>query len=251
MVEAAGTAIGTRLATLLFDAGCRPDAGAVAHVVDALAHTSLVESAPGPAADGAGWVELLRDGLTFDLSGLAPAQPAPLPDIAHSFGLEAALDPAGCEALSLAPGPHLAGAGHLLPVVRVAAALLAGLVGLPGLKGVVWCPARTLVSPSWFRRAVEAWLGGGPFPALALSAIVRGPDGVMRSEGLAFLTGQEFRLVPASGAPPEAAGRMAMRLSDWLVAHGRVESAREVILAGTGAVWLDPVAPGLVEARCA
>ena len=193
--------------------------------------------------EGGGWLELLRDGLTFDLAGLAPGPGIAAPPIANWYGMaDAAQD---CSAISLSAGPHLEGAQHLLPVVRVAAALLAEFAEVPGVRAISWFPAGCASEPQWFAKAVRAWIAGGPFPALALSAIERAGDGAFLSRGLAFLIGAEFRLTGCSQLPCNEAARIAIRLTDWLVAHGVPALSREVTLDGAGVVWIAPQRDGL------
>ena len=200
----------------------------------------------GLSAD-AGWIELLSDGLTFDLAGLAPGPVIAAPAIANWYGVKPL--PGGCSAITLAVGPHLAGAEHLLPVVRVAAALVASLSALPGVRSVCWLPADCATRPDWFATAVHAWINGGPFPALALSALERGEQGILTSRGLDFLIGREFRLTGCSDIAPEDAARIAIRLTDWLVAHGAPATPRDVELEGAGSVWISCEPGGVVEAR--
>jgi hypothetical protein len=165
-------------------------------------------------------------------------------------GLPAGFDALACEALSLAPGPHLAGAESLLPVVQVAASLLIALAALPGLAAIGWLPAENLVSPRWFVEAVRPWLEGGPFPALALAGLKRGSDRVT-SSGLRFFIGQEFELHTHGGAPNETHARAAVRLADWLVAHGRVTRAQTVMLPGADPLWIETDGQGNILARWA
>lgn len=233
------------MAALLFDSSARPDRSVVAAMAQQAGEFSVTHE----DRDGSGWVELLRDGLTFDLSGFAPAAPLTPPVTAHSVGLPHGYSADGLEALLLAPGPHLAGAEHLLPVVRVTAALVARLAELPGLRAITWLPARLSLSPAWFTEAVRVWLAGGPFPVLALTALSRSAT-AFESEGLAFFTGQEFTLFGKNGVLNQADSRVAVRLTDWLVAHGRVDAPREVALAGAGSVWLEPDGTGRLKATC-
>ena len=230
---------GVRLACLLVDDAARFDAAAV----ERLAQTGAC-AISNRSADDAGWLELLRDGLTFDLDGLAPAAMVPAPQIANWYGVPA--DTPGLSAITLSVGPHLAGAAHLLPVIRVAAALLAELATLPGVRAVAWLPASSATRPDWFTSAARAWIDGGPFPALVLSALERDAD-ALRSRGLDFLIGTEFRL--SGQLPGDEAARIAIRLTDWLVAHGAIDHPREVVLEGMGAVWLAPGPDGVIEVR--
>jgi hypothetical protein len=237
---------GTRLACLLVDNDARPDAAGVQR----LAERGAFSISNAMSAD-AGWVELLSDGLTFDLAGLAPGPAIAAPVIANWYGVEPV--PNGCAAITLAAGPHLAGAEHLLPVVRVAAALVASLSALPGVRSVSWLPADCATRPDWFATAVQAWLRGGPFPALALSALERGEPGTLSSRGLGFLIGHDFRLTGCGDLAPDDAARIAIRLTDWLVVHGAPATPREVELDGAGTVWIaterggEP--GGMIEAR--
>lgn len=231
------------LAALLFGRDGRPAADALAQLANRPEGFALLNADMAPP----GTAELLRDGLTFDISGLSPEPALPAPEAVHRVALPGDFSIDGLEAAWFAVGPHLAGAENLLPVLRVAGAILRQLCALGALEAIVWRPARVVMSPVWFAEAVGVWLAGGPFPALALTALARSPDGIS-SEGLGFLTGQEFTLHSRNGAPSREDSRIAVRLTDWLVSHGRVKSAREVVLSGVGAVWLEPEERGRINA---
>lgn len=233
-----------QLACIVFRAGERPDADAVARLAQATDEFSIV-----PDSGGDGWVELLRDGLTFDLVGLAPGAGAVIESMPRRYGLPETAAGAGFEALALRLGPHLAGAERLLPVVRTVAGVAMELSGLPGVEAVGWLPSHSLCNPAWFRAGVSAWLDGGPFPSLALSGLERAEDGMLHSHGLAFLTGQEFALAPGCETSPQDDGHTAIRLTDWLVANGSVTETCEVELVGIGPVRLEPEPDGLLLAR--
>lgn len=223
------------LAALLFGREGRPTADALAELAVGPEGFALLNGTLAPP----GCAELLRDGLTFDFAGLAPAAQCDVPAVAHRVALPNDFNCEALEATWFMVGPHLAGAESLLPVLRVAGAVLRRLAGLDGLQAIVWRPAKIVMSPAWFVEAVGVWLAGGPFPALALTALARSQTGIA-SEGLAFLTGQEFTLHARAGGPNREDSRIALRLTDWLVAHGRVERPCEVVLAGVGAVWIEP-----------
>jgi hypothetical protein len=223
------------LAALLFGKTGRPAAAELS----ALAASAIDFTVINAASAAPGHAELLHDGLTFDLAGLAPAAPLAVPEAVHRVALPADFSFTGREAAWFMAGPHLAGAEHLAPVLRGAAAILRQLAALEGLEAIIWRPARLVVSPVWFAEAIGIWLAGGPFPALALTALARSGSS-LTSEGLAFFIGQEFTLWGKDGAPSREDSRIAVRLTDWLFAHGRVDSPQEVVLLGVGPVWLEP-----------
>ena len=165
------------------------------------------------------WVELLALGLTFDLRGLAPGIEAPVSLPHHAFGL-AKPEPRQFEAIVLRPGPHLSSAAALLPVVRTMVALGCELAALPGLVGIGWEPAGTVMAPDYFRSTMGAWLNDGPFPALGLTALTRSPLGAMRSIGLGFFLGHEIELAARAGESAGDAARQAVRLIHDLVQNG-------------------------------
>ena len=199
--------------SLVFAEGQRPGRDAV------LAANDGEQIGPRFAAshlpdEAEGWVELLAAGLTFDCRGLEPGAPQPLPSHEALLGLER--KPAG-EAIALAPGPHLAEASGLLPVIKALAGIGATLAQLPGVEAVAWNPARCWMPPAYFRKVVSGWLGGGPFPALGLTSLQRDRDGSMQTVGLALLTGQELVFAPDRKLGPADMARIAVRLIHALI----------------------------------
>ena len=189
-------------------------------------------------SDDAGWVELLAGGLTFDLSGLAPAVPAPAAPQRHRFALgEAEL---GLEAVSLVPGAHLAGGEALLPIVRMMTGLAVTLASLPGVVAVAWHPARSWIERQYFIRVAVSWLGGGAFPALGLTALVRDPGGLLRSEGLSFFTGQEIAIAAPAEDDPGDVAKLGIRLIHRLVEVGTIREETEFPTDDGGSVRVVP-----------
>lgn len=167
------------------------------------------------------WLELLRDGLTFDLSGLAPGPASPFPALSHRFDLPALPAMDDHDAMVLRPGPHLAAGGGSLPLNRAMLGLACDLVRhFDNLVAVCWGPAGTAIGRRFFESVTSAWLEGGPFPALGLTAFVETPDGALQSEGLAFWIGQELRIEPPLSADRVAATRLGIRLVNHLVLIG-------------------------------
>lgn len=182
--------------------------------VGQVSHDPAASEAIVTASD---WLEVVVDGLTFDLLGLAPGRGLQERAPRHCFGLDAATL-AGCEGIGLAPGPHLAGAANALPVVRTLLRLAAALVRQwKSALGTLWLPADSAMHRDLFVSAIEAWLAGGAFPALGLTGVTELPDGSLASDGLAFFTGQELVLEPALSADRIAATRLLVRLIDRLL----------------------------------
>lgn len=238
-------------------ADCAPVA-ALLHDAESLPDLSEVVSAPSrglqyfvshaPEASE-GWAEVLSNGLTFDLHGLRNGPGLSAPEIANAVGI--GLPESTTSAwLTLAPGPHLAGAERLLPVIRVMATLLIELAKVGPAKGIAWLPARLVVETDVFVQAVRPWLEGGAFPAPVFVAMHREADGRLRTEGLNFLIGQEFLLSPDDSGDPRQLPFVALRLVDWLVANGPVTEPVRAVLAGTGAVVLEAEGADRILARC-
>jgi hypothetical protein len=198
---------------LSFEEGTRPDRDAILALADGQpgAVRFAASHLPDPAE---GWFELLASGLTFDCHGLVPAAPLSLPTHAALLGLEA--QPKG-EGIALGPGPHLAEAAGMLPVIRQLAGIGAAIAQLPGANAVAWNPARCWMPATYFCKVIGNWLAGGPFPALGLTSLQRESDGSMQTVGLALLTGQELIFTPDRALGPADIARIAVRLIHALI----------------------------------
>ena len=199
--------------TLAFAEGTRPDREAVLDLAGAEGGGPRFAASHLPDP-GEGWFELLASGLTFDCRGLAPAQAEPLPAHEALLGLE---HPPRGEAIALTPGPHLAEAAGMLPVIRVLAGIGATIARLPGAQAAAWNPARCWMSAAYFRKVVGNWLAGGPFPALGLTSLQREGNGSMQTVGPALLTGQELVFAPDRRLGPADMARIAVRLIHALI----------------------------------
>ncbi len=229
---------------LLFAAGQRPRASdLVAHSLKQgqFAVTFESEDFADPAAPGGRqWVELLANGLTFDLSGLAPGPDEVVEAGAHFYGFDQTVDLSGCEVIRLVPGPHLTSGGPMVPVIRCLAWLAAELSSLEGLQAILWLPARAVSPPAYFREGVTRWISGGAFPGLGLTALVPQEDGTMASEGLALFTGQELVLDRSIAQDRAQAAKLAVRLLHWLVETGRIERSQSLTGPSGEALVLEP-----------
>lgn len=208
------TSLGDRaILVLSFEEGTRPDRDAILALADGQSDGVRFAAShlPDPAE---GWFEILASGLTFDCHGLVPAAPLALPTHAALLGLEA--QPKG-EGIALGPGPHLAEAAGMLPVIRQLAGIGAAIAQLPGATAVAWNPARCWMPATYFCKVIGNWLAGGPFPALGLTSLQRESDGAMQTVGLALLTGQELVFAPDRVFGPADIARIAVRLIHALI----------------------------------
>lgn len=192
---------------------------------------SLDGAAGEDPTDSAGriWLELLTNGLTFDLIGLAPGPPAEPPPCVHGYALAANAAAAGMDAVTVCLGPHLAGGHAMPPVVRSLAWLAAILTEIEGVEAVAWHPARSWCGAGYFRDGVLRWVEGGVFPGLGLTALTAAPDGGMQSEGLALFAGQDLRIEPELTLDKAEAAKMGVRLIDYMVEAGPIEEPRRLV----------------------
>ena len=218
------------VAGLLFEPGLRPSLGDLEELADRGGRFAVTQETAT-----AGLAELACDGLLFDCLGLAPGAERRIGAVQQTIGLPTGFAGGDGALVTLAPAAELAGVARLLPTVRIMAWLIMALADLPGVVGIVWLPAGLAMSASWFADAVGPWLAGGPFPALGLVAMDRA-EGMLTSRGLGYFTGQEFTLHAADGELRKADMQLAIRLIDWLVAHGRIDDAQAIELPDVGAV---------------
>lgn len=176
------------------------------------------------------WIELLREGLTFDLSGLKPGPQSEFPQLEHRFDLPDLPTQDTHEALAFLPGPHLVSGGSSQPVVRAMLALACDLIlHFDDLAAIGWGPSRSAIGRRFFESVISAWLDGGSFPALGLTAFAQSADGALESEGLAFWTGQELRIEPPLSADKVFATRLGIRLVNQLVLTGEIDTDERII----------------------
>ncbi|MDY7097165.1 MAG: hypothetical protein SXU28_03410 [Pseudomonadota bacterium] len=176
------------------------------------------------------WIELLRDGLTFDIAGLAPGGLSPFPEIEHRFDLSDIPTAFQFDAVHLRAGQHLKGGENTAPVVK-------GLIGLAtelahyfeDLAAVVWPPSKSAIGCRYFESVSTAWLDGGPFPALGLTAFKETIDGALQSIGLDFWIGQELRIEPPLSSDKVQATRLAARIVNQLIIVGGLEVSERIV----------------------
>lgn len=235
---------------LLFVAGKRPQRDAIVEFTEAFKSVSISfdPSAAPPlqlvSADGEDvnqrsvlktddstvWLELLRDGLTFDLLGLAPGEASAFPEIEHCFDLDRSPGAFCYEAVQLEPGLHLKGGENSIPVARSMIGLARDMTQhFDDLAAISWPHAKTAIGRRYFESIATAWLEGGAFPALGLTAFRETIDGALQSLGLAFWIGQELRIEQPLAADKVAATRLGVRIINQLILVGGLEESEHIV----------------------
>jgi len=108
----------------------------------------------------------------------------------------------------------------LRPIIRVLNGLGAELARLPGVRAVGWEPSRSWMAPAWYMTAIRAWLVGGAFPAIGLTAFTPHENGVFQSTGQSLFTGYEVLVVPVDGEEPHETAKLAARAIHVLAQSG-------------------------------
>lgn len=244
---------------LLFESSGRPDRAAVRSALGQIGNASISfdpgERSAGGGTTGTGdtdaWLEILVDGLTFDLVGLAPGPRISVPAAEFRIDFPAGLDVGDFEAVSIAPGPHLSGGHRSLVVARAMAGLACGLArSLDKVAAFYWLPSRCVTGTDFFISTVQAWIEGGPFPALGMTTFAETSDNGLRSVGLSFFTGQEIEIPQEIAEDPAARTRIAMRLVHQLALHGELTEPQTITGPDGRMLELMPDAGGkLVQVR--
>lgn len=236
---------------MLFADGKRPSRAAIREFVATQSDTSVThdpsqgaslhlvaadgESIPATETDEAKvgdtvWLELLRAGLTFDLEGLAPGPATVFPSVEHRFDLEEMPGPARFDAICLTPSQHLTGGQRTMPVAKAIIALARDLIHhFDDLEAVVWSPSNAAIGRRFFESISTAWLDGGAFPALGLTAFKETIDGAIQSVGLDFWLDQELRIEPPLSSDKVGATRLGVRLVNQLIILGGVDESERIV----------------------
>lgn len=242
---------------LLFAEGTRPDREAIREFVRLQANVSISfdpasrpqlrlvrgEDAEAPAGDATNsdWLELLWAGLTFDLSGFAPGRLTRVPDVKFSFDFDGKPPVSRLEALHLVPGRHLAGGEASLPVVSALLGLARDIIAhFTEVEGAVWPPSKSVIGRRFFESSVTAWLDGGAFPVLGLTAFQESVDGGLQTSGLSYFIGQELRIEPSLSMDKLAATRLGIRLVNHLLLLGTLTREEHVIAPDGSRLVLAP-----------
>ena len=139
---------------------------------------------------------LQRAGLVFDLVGLAPGPAIPAPDMGEADRRREPILPTRTEATSLRLGPHIAAGKRSLAILREWFGLASGIAETFGATALCWVPGRVVIGIDRLPHHLQAWDGRGDVPVNLLADFRSTLDGAVQSSGLAFFTGQEFRIEP-------------------------------------------------------
>ena len=117
-----------------------------------------------------------------------------------------------------------------MPVVKGLIGLARDLIhNLDDLEAIVWPASASAIGPRFFESVITAWLDGGPFPALGLTAFEQADGGALQSVGLDFWIGQELLIEPPLSVDKIAATRLGVRLINQLVLVGGIEGSERVV----------------------
>ncbi|MEM6857882.1 MAG: hypothetical protein AAF559_08415 [Pseudomonadota bacterium] len=97
------------------------------------------------------------------------------------------------------------------------------------LEAIVWPPSQSAIGRRFFESISTAWLDGGPFPALGLTAFKETMDGALQSVGMDFWIGQELRIELPLSNDKVAATRLGVRLVNQLIAVGGLEDSERIV----------------------
>ena len=213
----------------MFEAGNCPGSDQVEQAIEGHVKVSVSNSPENQGARGYAWLELLIEGLTFDLKGLEEPFSVNATTFQHSIDINPPERDNAYQALVLLPGPHLAGGQSQLPIFRAHMALGATIgASLPGIVGFGWPESETLISGDRFAELIDHWLQGGALPVPSLIALKDTMDGGLQSVGLSYFTGQELRIEPGQWTDPDNARRQAIRLIQQMFLSGKLEKSEQL-----------------------
>lgn len=130
-------------------------------------------------------------------------------------------------AISLGLGGAVASGQHVPPVIKALMLLGESLGAGLGAKAAFWRPASVVAGFSYYSETVRQYDDGAAFPCLVSIGFDTSTDDNIRSQGLAWLSGQEL-LFERGGMPVNEAMRYVVRLVHDIATNGAVNNAMEV-----------------------
>ncbi|RDS77912.1 hypothetical protein DL238_10095 [Alteriqipengyuania lutimaris] len=228
---------------ILFPHGRRPTASQIRQRCDSADFLDscgpvLFSAAAGKDITAPDGLSLQRAGLSFDLLGLAPGAPVPVPQMGADVVAQASVLPSRTEASVLRPGPHIAAGTGDLTILREWFGLAHGLALSFDGSVLCWAPGAVILGVKRFGDCLDAWDARGDVPVALLASFRRTLDGALQSQGLAFFTGQEFRIEPQLIRGDEDA--LARLLFRHLFYAGRQEESGQLAAPDGVALRLEP-----------
>ncbi|MBV7267206.1 hypothetical protein [Erythrobacter ani] len=179
--------------------------------------------------------------MTFELEGLAPGRASMLPEIKYRFDTEQLSTPRRLEGVHLLPSQHMGTGAGVVPVLRSMVEIARDAVhSFDHLEAVLWEPAQSLIGRRFFESVATAWIDGGAFPALGLTAFRETSDGALESVGLKHWTGQELRIEPPISNDRVAATRLGVRIINHLVIVGGLSESERITAPDNSRLVLKP-----------
>lgn len=190
-------------------------------------------------------MELHRHGLTFDCSGIAPGPAEALPRITDWLGIDETNRAARLRCVGLALGPHLRAGQASPPILRGLFSLAEEFAAaFEDCRGICWAASGTVIGRDGFLELVRRWQGGGNFPAQLVTSLRAGLGGAIETRGLAYFTGQELRIEPASFTDDGQGALLALRLVSQLIYRGTLEAPEQAVAPDGTPLRIEPSANG-------
>lgn len=215
---------------IVFGDGHRPGAADLLAVVEEDQDVTVSHCPEDPEISG--WMELLVDGMTFDVRGFGAQQElcARKPRNFHESMKSELWPDENLQAIAIALGPHLSQATLNLPIARSLANLASVLAnGLEDVLCLVWAPADMAIGRAHYASAATKWADSGNFPSDIFIATKHMPDDGVQSVGLVQFIGQEVRIEPEHFHDSGQAHRLARRLIAQFVLGGALREPDQII----------------------
>ncbi|MHA6333679.1 hypothetical protein ACXYL9_08325 [Qipengyuania sp. CAU 1752] len=212
---------------LFFPSGQRPDSAGIAAAAAAIEGLNIVRDTPGvSASEETLWVEVQRDGLTYDCSGLAPGPVNAMPDINRWLGTQPESAVGKSSHIGLGLGPHIRAGQAVLPILRGLLKLTVDLAGsFEDCAGACWLASRMAVDRQSLESMIERADGGGTLPLPWLVATHETPEGHVVTEGLSYFSGQELQIRSGVAQDTPEAALLALRLANQVIYMGGLDTS--------------------------
>ena len=152
---------------------------------------------------------------------------------------------ASCRTTSRLPASPLYRCGSArISILREWFALAAALADSLGASGIVWTPAGLALGPALLARNLQAWTARGELPVTLLASFNPTLDGAVQSSGLAFFTGQEFRIEPQLVGGTQQVDTLARLLFRHLVYAGPQSETGHLSTPDGHPLRIEPAADG-------